>query len=125
MDFLKVFAPMLLMVIVILLLYNVLKVYVLENIKVNKWIVLVIAALIFALPNIILKGGVTGIWRYIQTGLFLIFFLWFMDLTGLNGMGARKKKEDTRNQVIKSKAKPNRIKDGDIEVIDNKKKKKK
>lgn len=125
MAFLKVFLPMLLMVVVILLIYNVLKIYVLENIQVNKWVILVIAAVIFAAPNLIWPGKIKGIIQYIQTGIFLIFFLWFMDLVGMSGRRSAKK-EDTKNTVIKTKAKPNRVKNNnDMEVIPKGKKKKK
>ncbi|KOA21296.1 hypothetical protein CLHOM_04260 [Clostridium homopropionicum DSM 5847] len=123
MEFLKAFIPMLIMVIIILLVYNALKIFVFDNIKVNKWVILVIAAVIFAVPNIIWSGKIVGVWQYLHMGVFLIFFLWFMDLIGLYGKGAKKKpKVETRNGVIKAKAKPNRIKDGSMEVISAKSK---
>lgn len=125
MAFVKVFLPMLLMVVVILLIYNVLKVYVLENIKVNKWVILIISAVIFAGPNLIWPGKIKGVVQYIQTGVFLIFFLWFMDLVGMSGRRAVKK-EDTKNATIRTKAKPNRVKNNNnMEVISKGKKKKK
>lgn len=125
MAFLKVFIPMLLMVIVVLFLYNVLKVYVLENIQVNKWIILTLAAIVFALPNILWPKQVQGtIWQYLQTGVFLILFLWFMDLAGLSKRNAANK-NGNNNPVIKTKAKPNRVNNNDMEVIKKGKKKKK
>jgi|GEM_PF-821034 len=118
MEFLKVFLPMLIVVIIILFAYNALKIFVFDKIKVNKWVMLVIAALIFVVPNIIWSGKIVGIWQYLHTGIFLIFFLWFIDLIGLYGKGAKSKpKIETRNGVIKAKAKPNRVKDGSMEII--------
>lgn len=123
MEFLKAFLPMLIMVVIILLVYNGLKIFVLDNIKVNKWVILGIAVVTFIVPNIIWSGKIIGIWQYLHMSIFLIFFLWFMDLIGLYGKGAKKKPQvETRNGVIKAKAKPNRVKDGSMEVISTKSK---
>jgi hypothetical protein len=123
-EFIKIFIPMLIVVIIVILGYNLLKLYVLDNIKINKWIVLGISIGVFLIPNIVWPGKVTGILQYIQTAIFLLFFLWFMDLIGLSGRGKRKvvnKNEIQKNNVIRAKAKPNRIKNNDIEVIQNNK----
>lgn len=125
-DFLRVFIPMLLAVIIVILGYNLAKLYILDNIKANKWIVLGIAIAAFIVPNIIWPGQIKGVPQYIQTIVFLFFFLWFLDLIGLSGRGKRvSKNEVQKNSVIKAKAKPNRIKNNDIEVIKNNTSKKK
>ncbi|WP_242845244.1 hypothetical protein [Clostridium novyi] len=92
MGFLKVFLPMLLIVVVILFVYNVLKIYVLDKIKVNKWVMLVITILVFFIPNLLWGKQIQNTyWQYIHTGVFLIFFLWFLDLAGLNNRRAYNK----------------------------------
>lgn len=126
MDFLKTFIPMLLAVIVVLVGYNLAKLYVLDNIRANKWVVLGIAIAAFIVPNIIWPDKGTGILQYIQTVVFLFFFLWFLDLIGLSGRGKRvPKNEIQKNNVIRAKAKPNRVKNNEIEVIKSNTSKKK
>lgn len=121
--FLKAFLPMLIMVIIIIIVYNALKIYVLENIKVNKWVILVIGLIVLFVPQIIWHDISKSVWYYVQTAVFLVLFLWFMDLVGLNKN--RNTKNDKGN-VIRSKANPNRInKVKDMEVIEKGKKKKK
>lgn len=126
MDFLKTFIPMLLAVIVVLVGYNLAKLYVLDNIRANKWVVLGIAIAAFIVPNIIWPDKGAGILQYIQTVVFLFFFLWFLDLIGLSGRGKRvPKNEIQKNNVIRAKAKPNRVKSNEIEVIKSNTSKKK
>jgi hypothetical protein len=58
--------------------------------------------------------------------VFLFFFLWFLDLIGLSGRGKRvPKNEIQKNNVIRAKAKPNRVKSNEIEVIKSNTSKKK
>jgi hypothetical protein len=89
----------------ILIIYNLLRIFVLSKLNVNKWIVLAAAVLVFFLPALTGINMNTTIAALIQSGLFVILFLWFMDLSGFNNRRSKKKEV-----VIKPKAKPNRIK---------------
>ena len=92
-----------LILVVILGVYGVCKKFVFNKVHINKWIPLSIAILLFIVQIII---GETNV--YIRTGLMgfiTIFFLWFMEIMQTGGP---KKKE--KQIVIKSKAKPNRVK---------------
>jgi Ca2+/Na+ antiporter len=92
-----------LILVVILGVYGVCKRFVFSKVRINKWIPLSIAILLFIVQIII---GETNV--YIRTGLMgfiTIFFLWFMEIMQTGGP---KKKE--KQIVIKSKAKPNRVK---------------
>lgn len=124
--FFKFFLPILLVVVLAIVIFNVLKIYVLDNIKINKWIPLVISLLVMIVPNIVWPQIRTSFLYYVQMVIFLLLFLWFMDLAGLNGAGSSPKNENKNSQVIRSKAKPNRVaKNKDMEVINTNKKKKK
>lgn len=120
-SFLKAFLPMLIMIIVILAVYNVLKVYLLESIKINKWIVLAAGLAVTLVPAIMWPEIQKTFWYYIQTAISLILFLWFMDLAGWS---KRAVSNNEKNTVIRSKAKPNRVnKSKDMEVLEKKKRK--
>jgi hypothetical protein len=105
--------------IIVLVVYNVLKAYVLLKIKVNKWIVLSAAIALFILPIILWPGMPKLVANYVIPGIFVILFLWFMDLSGfMKNRNAAKtnytsigtKKDKKKDVVIRPKAKPNRIK---------------
>lgn len=120
-SFFKAFVPMLIMIIVILVVYNVLKAYLLESIKINKWIVLTAGLAVTLVPALIWPEIQKTFWYYIQTAISLILFLWFMDLAGWS---KRAVSNNEKNKVIRSKAKPNRInKIKGMEVLEKKKKK--
>ncbi|MCY6355785.1 hypothetical protein [Clostridium sp. ZS2-4] len=122
-SFFKAFVPMLIMIIVILAVYNVLKAYLLESIKINKWIVLAVGLAVIIVPVIIWPDIQKTFWYYVQTSVSLILFLWFMDLAGWS---KRPVSDNDKKTVIRSKAKPNRInKSKDMEVLEKKRKKKK
>ncbi|WMJ82387.1 hypothetical protein RBU49_09105 [Clostridium sp. MB40-C1] len=125
--FFKAFLPMLALVIITIFIYNVLKIYVLENIKVNKWIPLAAALVVLFVPQLIGYNLRNTYLYYVQTCIFLIFFLWFMDIIGFTkSSSSNRNKNDKNSTIIRSKAKPERLnKNKDIEVINNKKKKKK
>lgn len=121
MTWLKTLLPMVLFAVVILVIYNVAKPYLLSKIKINKWIVLVLAILSLFLPNIIMaQSGINPksnqflVW--IPSGFFILFFLWFMDISGFGNKGFRNntssvdKKNNKKDVIIKPKAKPNRVK---------------
>lgn len=125
MQWVKVFVQMLLFAAIILVVYNFLKRYVLSKVKINKWIVLVIALVMLIAPNILagtLKLNVQNniFWLYGPSSMFILLFLWFIDLSGWNNrrggsttststssFGKKDKKKDV---VIRPKAKPNRVK---------------
>lgn len=129
MAFLKAFIPMLLTVIITLFTYSILKAYVLDKIKISKWVVLGLGLIVMFVPAAIYPKMLQNVFlRYFQTYLFLVLFLWFLDLMGWSGRARVNKKENDKNEVIRSKAKPNRVKKDNMEVIKNnttKKKKKK
>ncbi len=103
-----------------LMLYNVLKTYVLHRINVSKWIVLAVAMVIFLVPMIIWPQMPRYISNYVIPGIFVILFLWFMDLSGFmkkrnvatkpTPVSIGTKKDKKKDVVIKPKAKPNRVK---------------
>lgn len=123
MTWVKTFLPMIIFAIIILVVYNFIKPYLLSKVKINKWIVLVIAFLALVLPNIIMSSaGINPnssqflVW--IPSGIFILFFLWFMDLSGFGGKrnnttSSFGKKGNKKDVVIKPKAKPNRVKNKD------------
>ncbi|WP_052447354.1 hypothetical protein [Clostridium polynesiense] len=81
--------------------YTVLKVYLLQKLKVNRWIIFTLALIVLIVPSFLRLNGM--VWVSVQSGLFVMLFLWFMDLTKL-----QKAKE--KEIKIKPKAKPNRVK---------------
>jgi hypothetical protein len=98
----------------VLIIYQFIKPLILDKIKVNKWIILSIAIIEFIVPPLIWSTMPNVLVKYIIPGIFVILFLWFMDLSGFIKKGKprntnyNKKKENTI--IIKPKAKPNRIK---------------
>ncbi|MDU4600183.1 MAG: hypothetical protein E6Y49_19860, partial [Clostridium sporogenes] len=98
--------------------YTALKVYVLDKININKWLVFALSIFILIFPALI-KFNINGtIWQYVQSAIVIILTLWFLDLMGIGaGSRAKKKKNDV---VIRPKAKPNRAKN--IKKQNNKKK---
>jgi hypothetical protein len=109
--------------IIVLVLYNVLKAYVLDKVKVNKWAVLAAAVILFIVPMVIWPNMPTYASNYIIPGIFVVLFLWFMDLSGFmrnrniskqksktNITSTNTKKDKKKEVVIRPKAKPNRVK---------------
>ena len=68
--------------IVVLVVYNVLKVYVLHKVKVNKWVILGLAMVLFVVPTIFWPDMPKYVANYVIPGTFVFLFLWFMDLSG-------------------------------------------
>lgn len=116
METFKLILGILLFSIVALIAYGVLRTYVLDKIKVNKWIILIIALAVFIVPTLLWPTMPGYVARYIIPGIFVILFLWFMDLSGF--LKHYDKPQDksynqynkSNNTVIKPKAKPNRVK---------------
>ena len=118
MDTLFFFLSILVFALGVLLIYQFLKPFIFEKIKINKWLVLVIAIFVFIVPSLIWPTMPSLVAKYVVPGIFVIFFLWFMDLSGYikkapqkNMNVYSKKKKD--NIIIKPKAKPNRIKNNE------------
>ena len=82
--------------IVVLVVYNVLKTYVLYKIKINKWIVLGLAMVLFMVPMLIWPNMPKYVANYVIPGIFVFLFLWFMDLSGFI-----KKKNVSNNKLYK------------------------
>jgi len=103
MNLLTTIISFILMFAIIVGVYVLCKKFVFGKVKINKWIPLAIAIVLF-IAQILL--GTTN--KYLSSGLSIfavLFFLWFMDITQTGGP---KKKE--KQIVIKPKAKPNRVK---------------
>ena len=117
--------------IIILVVYNVLKSYLLSKVKVNKWIILGLAMVVFILPMLIWPTMPKYVANYIIPGTFVFLFLWFMDLSGFikkknvaktnyNYSGIASSKKDKKNDIVmRPKVKPNRIKNN-INIKDKK-----
>lgn len=83
--------------------FSVLSRYVFNKVKVNKWIILAAAIIIFLIPMFIPMNQ----WiMLIISAAATILFLWFLDIIR-NGYPKLKK---DKKVVIKPKAKPNRVK---------------
>lgn len=112
MDFFMTILSFVLMFAVIMVAYVLCKKYVFSRVRINKWIPLAIAIVLFVAQ--IFLGTVEFLqpiskYATIVISIFaVIFFLWFMDIMQTGGP---KKKE--KQIVIKPKAKPNRAKKKD------------
>ncbi|MBX4264002.1 hypothetical protein [Clostridium estertheticum] len=105
--------------IVVFIIYYVLKTFLLSKIKINKWAVLAVAIVFFIAPLFLWPTMPIFVSRYVIPGVFVIFALWFMDLSGFmkrrnisrskyNNTGYKKDKKN--DIVMRPKAKPNRVK---------------
>lgn len=112
MDFFITILSFVLMFAVIMVVYVLSKKYIFTRVRINKWIPLAIAVILFVAQ--IFLGSVKSlepISKYVTIAISIfavIFFLWFMDIMQTGGP---KKKE--KQIVIKPKAKPNRAKKKD------------
>jgi len=103
--------------IVVLGIYTLLKKFVFDKIKINKWIVLVIAFTGFIAPPLVFPTLPVIVTNYVIPGISAVLFLWFLDLCGFMNRAQNKaaqatyKPKSKKNDiVIKPKAKPNRVK---------------
>ena len=94
---------MIVFAIIVLVIFNLLKIFVLSKLNINKWIVLTLAIISFIIS--LLGGTLNNYFTLIFSGIFLIFMMWFIDLLQYNSNNKKEKKIK-----IKPKAKPNRIK---------------
>ncbi|WP_034868583.1 hypothetical protein [Clostridium lundense] len=101
------FAKLLVFSFVVIIAYNLLKVFVLSKYKPNKWIIFAIAIAILTTPTMIKPGFNTTIGGMVVSGVFVVLILWFMDLFNDDRLTTKNKKNDVK---IKPKAKPNRAK---------------
>ncbi len=134
MDWVSLILKMLGLVIVVVVVYNILKVYVLDKIKINKWVVFALAVLFFILPGFFVSNNeVLGTWvQYVFSVIFVILFMWFLDLAGWTSKSrggnttSKKNTKNTTNKYVqnKPKAKPSRVSKTNMEVIQEKKSKK-
>lgn len=95
--------------IIVLVVYTRLKVHLLSKYNPNKYLILAIAISMFFIPNMVaaqLKIQLVGtVGQYIQSALFIIFFLWFVDLRGGNIINPPKPVEK-RGQYKKTTIRP-------------------
>ncbi|CAM2944012.1 hypothetical protein HAHI6034_09165 [Hathewaya histolytica] len=89
--------------------------FVFSKVKVNKWIILSITILIVVLTSYFGVSGKSILGRYILPTIYVIFFLWFLDTSGLfNAVESKGKtyeqNKNRKKDVIRPKAKPNRVK---------------
>jgi len=97
------------MSIAIFFVYSVVNINYLSKLKVSKWTVLVVS-LVFLFIGLIIPAYTDNlIIHYIPTAIFVFFFLWYSDLSGLSRIGAPKNKSANKS-TIKPKAKPNKLK---------------
>jgi len=102
--------------VIFIVVYRQLKIHVLSKLHPNKWIILGVAVISFFLPTVIatyFKYNLNGtVWQYVQSAVFIVFFLWFMDLKSgaIYNTNNRRNVNRKNNVVIKPKAKPNRVK---------------
>ena len=91
------------MFVIILALYAACRLYVFSKIRINKWIPLSIAVVLFCCQ--LFLNGINAYLNATMTVATVLFLLWFMEI---KQTGGPKKKE--KKIVIKPKAKPNRVK---------------
>ncbi|MBE6063287.1 MAG: hypothetical protein E7207_06990 [Clostridium butyricum] len=91
------------MLIVMIGAYSLCRMYLFNKVRINKWIPLVIAIVLFIVQ--ILVGKVNQILNIGLSIFIVLFFLWFMDILQTGGP-----KKNEKKIIIKPKAKPNRIK---------------
>ena len=110
---LQVLLQVVFIAIIFLFVYNQLKIHILYKFHPNRWIILLLSLVAFFLPIIIatyFRYNLNGsVWQYISSAVFLVLFLWFVDLRSgaiYDVKGSRKEK----NIEIRPKAKPNRVK---------------
>ncbi|MBP2032265.1 putative Ca2+/H+ antiporter (TMEM165/GDT1 family) [Clostridium algifaecis] len=95
--------------VIFIVVYNLLKKYVLVKFHPNRTIVLIASVIAFFIPTIVggaLKRNMANsILQYICSAVFVVLFLWFLDLHN----GVMYTKGSNKNIKIRPKAKPNRV----------------
>ena len=98
---------------IVLVVFNALNIFVFSKIKVNKWIVLggILLTVVVSPILLVYKIDINGtLWQYLLGAVFGILFLWFLDLSGFRKSKGSKSAKKQPEIVIRSKAKPNRVK---------------
>lgn len=108
MQYVQMILEIVVLSIVVLVVYNALKIYVLSKFKVNKWFVLAAAIIVLVAQSVVNAKYKNDIISYILTAVSVVLFLWFMDAMGWSGAKPRANAKDS--VVIKPKVKPNRVK---------------
>lgn len=118
---LQYFGVILLFAIIVFVVYHGLKKFVLDKIKVNKWLVLGVGIIFFMVPPLFSYALPRIVSNFVLPGIFVIFFLWFLDLSGFMKKVEKKAETTTYKKIssgskkkeditIRPKAKPNRVK---------------
>lgn len=112
-SWLNIALQVLVMTVLVVIFYRLLKSYVLCRIHPNKWIILALSIVAFFLPPVVsayFKYNLNGtILQYISSAVFLILFLWFVDLRNVNVNKNSNKYSKDNDIKIRPKAKPNRV----------------
>jgi hypothetical protein len=116
--FISLILPIILLVIAEIVLFTLFRIYLMPKIKINKWIILIVAFLVILIPTFL--GIKSTNQMFIFEAIFVFLFLWFMEITGLfkpkpsnndNKISNYKSPKGKNDKiVIKPKAKPNRAK---------------
>lgn len=115
----------------IMIVYNVVvRKYILQRFKINKWVVLGLAIFMFIFTNVLAvkykfvysEFSVRELPYYICMGIFIMLFYTFFDLAGWSSSARMNSKNKSKDDiVIRPKAKPNRVKNRDKNNKDNSK----
>lgn len=93
--------------VIMFVVYKQLKERVLYKYNPNKWIVLAASGVVFFLPMLIsqvFKYNVTGtLWQYLDSAVFIVLFLWFVDIQNGNIKRMLDKKAEDSAQEEKKK----------------------
>ncbi|WP_315120679.1 hypothetical protein [uncultured Clostridium sp.] len=101
------FLKLLAFTLVVIISYNLLKIFVLSKYKPNKWIIFAVAIAVLTSTNMA-KISYNTLPGLAASAIFAMAVLWFVDL--FNDDRLDMKKEKKSDVKIKPKAKPNRVK---------------
>lgn len=95
--------------VIMFVVYKQLKERLLYKYNPNKWIVLAAAGVVFFLPMLasqVLNYNVSGtVWQYLDSAVFIVLFLWFVDIQNGNMKRFLDKKADNAAQAEKKQIK--------------------
>jgi len=95
--------------VIMFVVYKQLKERLLYKYNPNKWIVLAAAGMVFFLPMLasqVLNYNVSGtVWQYLDSAVFIVLFLWFVDIQNGNMKRFLDKKADNAVQAEKKQMK--------------------
>lgn len=90
------FAKILAFAFVVIIVYNLLKVFVLSKFKPNKWIIFAAAIALLTTPSMVKPGFNTTPAGMAISGVFVVLMLWFMDLFNEDRLESKNKKDDVK-----------------------------